>query len=109
MNCYMGTNARFYKFSTQIDNTYKAYFKYNDICNGLGPSDAFTFLDENPVSINDGYFNFFPNSVNDRPAVNHGNSTAFGFADGHAQLHKWVDTYLLKAGGNRTSVDHRGW
>ena len=107
MNCYMGTNTRFYKFSTQIDNNYKAFFKYTDICNGLGPSDAFTFLDENPASINDGYFNFFPNSVNDRPAVNHGNSTAFGFADGHAQLHKWADTYLLKVGGNPISIDHQ--
>jgi len=49
---------------------------------------------------NDGYFNIFPNSINDRPAVNHGGSTSFTFADGHAQFHKWSDTYLQPSGGN---------
>ena len=108
MNCYMGTNARFYKFGTQIDNSCKAFYKYSDIgTGGLSPSEAFMFLDENPASINDGYFNLFPNSINDRPAVNHGSSTAFGFADGRAQLHKWADTYLLKTGGNSSSTDHQ--
>ncbi len=107
MNDYMGTNQRFYKFNTQIDNTYKAYFKYTDITGALGPSDAYMFLDENPKSINDGYFNMFPNSLDDRPAVNHGNSTSFTFADGHAQLHKWVDTYLLLTGGSTSSSDHQ--
>ena len=106
MNCYMGTNPRFYKFSTQIDNTYRAYFKYSDFNASLAASDAFMFLDENPASLNDGYFNIFPNSINDRPAVNHGNSSAFTFADGHAQLHKWQDTYLLPSGGSPNSIDH---
>lgn len=107
MNDYLGTNTRFYKFNTQIDNTYKAYFKYSDFGNGLSSSDAFQFLDENPKSINDGYFNLFPNSLDDRPAVNHGNSSSFSFADGHAELHKWKDTYLLATGGSTTSSDHQ--
>jgi prepilin-type N-terminal cleavage/methylation domain-containing protein/prepilin-type processing-associated H-X9-DG protein len=106
MNCYMGPNPRFYKFSTQIDNTYRAFFKYSDFNASLAASDAFMFLDENPASLNDGYYNLFPNSINDRPAVNHGNSSAFTFADGHAQLHQWRDTYLLPSGGSPTSVDH---
>ena len=107
MNCYMGTNQRFWKFNTQIDGSYKAYYKFNDIVGALGPSDAYMFLDENPVSINDGYFDMFPASINDRPAVNHGNSTSFTFADGHAQLHKWQDTYLLPANGSTSSADHQ--
>ena len=108
LNCYMGTNARFYKFNTQIDGSYKAFFKYSDLGpSGLSPSEAFMFLDEDPVSINDGYFNFFPNSINDRPAVNHGNATSFSFADGRAQLHKWVDIYLRKSGGASSSSDHQ--
>lgn len=106
MNCYMGTNPRFYKFNTQIDDTYAAFFKYSDFNARLSPSDAFMFLDENPASLNDGYYNLFPNSINDRPAVNHGNSTSFTFADGHAQLHQWKDTYLLPSGGSPNSVDH---
>ncbi|MEJ0090944.1 MAG: prepilin-type N-terminal cleavage/methylation domain-containing protein [Limisphaerales bacterium] len=106
LNDYMGTNQRFYKFSTQIDPSYKAFYKYSDVGGGISSSDAFMFLDEKPTSLNDGYYNFFPNSINDRPAVNHGNSSSFTFADGHAQLHKWVDTYLLPSGGSPTSTDH---
>jgi len=107
MNDYMGTNTRFHKFNTQIDGSYKSFYKYSEITGVLGPSDAYMFLDENPKSINDGYFNMFPNSLDDRPAVNHGNSTSFTFADGHAQLHKWTDTYLLPSGGSTSSQDHQ--
>jgi prepilin-type N-terminal cleavage/methylation domain-containing protein/prepilin-type processing-associated H-X9-DG protein len=107
LNDYMGTNPRFHLFNTQIDGTYKSFYKFPDICNGLGPSDAYMFLDENPTSINDGYFDLFPGSIDDRPAVNHGNSTSFSFADGHAELHKWVDIYLHSSGGNTSSTDHQ--
>jgi prepilin-type N-terminal cleavage/methylation domain-containing protein/prepilin-type processing-associated H-X9-DG protein len=107
MNCYMGTNLRFHQFNTQIDGSYKSFYKFSDITAGISPSDAFMFLDENPKSINDGYFNLFPSSIDDRPAVNHGNSSSFTFADGHAQLHKWVDTYLLQTGGSTSSQDHQ--
>jgi prepilin-type N-terminal cleavage/methylation domain-containing protein/prepilin-type processing-associated H-X9-DG protein len=113
MNCYMGTNEKFYKVGTQIDNTYKAFFKFTDISGKMGVADAYMFLDENPVKtatssgINDGYFNIFPNSINDRPAVNHAGSTSFTFADGHAQFHKWSDTYLQSSGGSVTSNDHQ--
>jgi prepilin-type processing-associated H-X9-DG protein len=53
-------------------------------------------LDENPLSLNDGFIYFDPagNTVYDRPAINHGNQSSFSFADGHAELHKWLDTYL---------------
>jgi prepilin-type N-terminal cleavage/methylation domain-containing protein/prepilin-type processing-associated H-X9-DG protein len=105
-NCYMGTNPRFYKFGTQIDNNYRSFQKYSDINAGLSVSDAFMFLDENPVTLNDGYYLFYWNSLNDRPAVNHGNSSSFTFADGHAQLHKWKDTYLSPTGGSPSSSDH---
>jgi prepilin-type processing-associated H-X9-DG protein len=56
-------------------------------------------LDENPNSLNDGYFEYIPNgdSVNDRPAINHGKSSSFSFADGHAALHKWQDTFLVNS------------
>ena len=107
MNDYMGTNPRLYLFGTQIDQSYKAFYKFTDISGSLGPSDAYMMLDENPKSINDGYFNLFPKTVDDRPAVNHGNSTSFSFADGHAQLHQWVDIYLTPTGSNPSSVDQQ--
>jgi prepilin-type N-terminal cleavage/methylation domain-containing protein/prepilin-type processing-associated H-X9-DG protein len=113
MNCYMGTNERFYKVAKNIDNTYKAFFKFSDVGGKIPVSDAFVFLDENPVpsgssqGINDGYFNLFPNAIDDRPAINHGSSTSFTFADGHAQFQKWRDTYLQPSGGSVSSIDHQ--
>jgi len=78
---------------------YKNYYKYSNFGGGgLGSSDCFQFLDENPLSLNDGYFEYYPNpfnlAINDRPAVNHGNSSSFSFCDGHAELHKWRDDFL---------------
>ena len=106
-NDYMGTNPLLYRIASQIDNTYAAFQKYSDLGGRLSPSDAFVFLDENPATLNDGYYDFFPNSINDRPAVNHRNSSSFTFADGHSELHVWTDTYLRSSGGSTGSVDHQ--
>jgi prepilin-type processing-associated H-X9-DG protein len=69
----------------------------------LGASDCFEFVDENPFSCNDGYFEFPADAggVIDRPAVNHGNSSSLSFADGHVELHKWSDAFL-KVNGTGT-------
>jgi prepilin-type processing-associated H-X9-DG protein len=66
----------------------------------LSAADCFEFLDENPYSINDGYFLYNPSGSgeNDRPAANHGNSTSFSYADGHCALHKWSDAFLTAQG-----------
>ena len=96
-NMYVGADKRQYSNSTFHYNTsYRPFFKYSDFNSGLPSSDCFEFLDENPLSINDGYFEFLADdsSLNDRPAVNHGNSSSFSFADGHCELHKWVDAFL---------------
>ena len=79
------------------DLSYKAYNKYADFNSRLPATDCFMFLDENPTSLNDGWFEYIlsGNSINDRPAVNHNSSSSFTFADGHAELHKWKDKFLL--------------
>ncbi len=81
-----------------VDTRFKNYFKFSGFNAGLGSSDCFAFLDENPLSLNDGYFEYSPNpfalAINDRPAVNHGSSSSFSFCDGHAELHKWKDAFL---------------
>jgi prepilin-type processing-associated H-X9-DG protein len=91
MNEYCGNSGNFF-----INPNYKLFMKFTDFGSGLGASDCWVFLDENPLSISDGFFYFDPigNSVGDRPAVNHGNQSSFAFADGHAELHKWQNTYL---------------
>ena len=55
---------------------------------------AWVFLDEHPDSINDGWLitNITdPNTWEDLPASYHGQACGFGFADGHAAIHKWHD------------------
>ena len=106
MNCYVGAPPTEIKYETDwILPQYMAYTKYSQITGKLSSSDCFVFLDENPVSLNDGYLLLFPNSINDRPAVNHGNSTSFSFADGRAQLKKWRDCFLNPNNPSRTDND----
>ena len=95
-NMYCGVDVTSYNKSAFGYNTaYKPFYKYTDLGAGFGSSDCFVFLDENPLTLNDGYFEFIADGtgLNDRPAVNHGNSSSFSFADGHSELHKWHDAY----------------
>jgi len=88
---------------------YRVFVKYSNFRAGFSSSDCFVFLDENPLSLNDGYFEFNADTakgLNDRPAVNHGNLSSFSFADGHCELHKWHDCYLKLTGGNGTDSDN---
>ena len=75
---------------------YKLFSKFTDYSSRLSPSDGFVFVDENPATINDGWFQYSLDglNVNDQPAINHGNLSSFAFADGHAELHKWQDKFL---------------
>jgi prepilin-type processing-associated H-X9-DG protein len=61
------------------------------------PVQYFVFLDEKPATINDEYFEVLmasvtPNSieVDDNPSQVHNRACGFGFADGHAEIHKWL-------------------
>ncbi len=57
-----------------------------------GPSEAWVFLDEHPDSINDaGFFSPAPREWIDLPASYHNGACGFAFADGHSEIHKWVN------------------
>jgi prepilin-type N-terminal cleavage/methylation domain-containing protein/prepilin-type processing-associated H-X9-DG protein len=63
-----------------------------------GPSMCWVLIDENPFSINDGWFVCDPNSANtwyDVPATYHNGSGGLSFADGHGEIKKWRDTKVL--------------
>jgi prepilin-type N-terminal cleavage/methylation domain-containing protein/prepilin-type processing-associated H-X9-DG protein len=67
-----------------------------------GPPNCWVFIDENPNSINDGWFACDPNNLNlwyDIPATYHNNAGGLSFADGHAEIKKWKDANILKAPG----------
>ncbi len=69
------------------------------------PSLAIVFLDESMATLQDGYLQidthgtkgFFP----DIPANYHGGGCCLGYADGHAEVHKWVTSPLLNVPYNQ--------
>ena len=76
--------------------TFGKYRRETDITSP-SPSDLFVFTDEFPGSINDGGFAVCmsePGHIVDYPANYHNFSSAFSFADGHVELHKWENADL---------------
>jgi prepilin-type N-terminal cleavage/methylation domain-containing protein/prepilin-type processing-associated H-X9-DG protein len=110
-NMYCGVIPRVWQGggSYGLNTLYTPFIKYSDFRSGFTPVDCFVYLDENPVSINDGYFEYIADGsgINDRPAVNHGNSSSFSYADGHCELHKWQDGFLTYNTPNQAGIDTR--
>jgi prepilin-type N-terminal cleavage/methylation domain-containing protein/prepilin-type processing-associated H-X9-DG protein len=77
----------------------RVYRKTTDI-KDPAPSNTWVLIDENPWSINDGWFVCDPNLTAqwvDVPATYHNNAGGLSFADGHAEIRKWHDKNVLKA------------
>ena len=77
-------------------NGYKLFAKMSDI---RTPTEIFVFLDEHPDSINDGFYAYCtgdgPPEISqwsDLPASYHNGAGGLSFADGHAEIKKWLDT-----------------
>ena len=104
MNLQCGTAAGGYGADAV---NYKEFEKYSDFGFGLSASDCFVYLDENPTSLNDGWFEYIldGSGINDRPAINHGLSSSFSFADGHAELQLWHDKFLSYYSASGSGVD----
>jgi prepilin-type N-terminal cleavage/methylation domain-containing protein len=93
MNCWMnpivaptGTGMRVYR-------------KQSDIISP-GPAMCWVLIDENPWSINDGWFVCDPSQLTqwvDVPASYHNQAGGLSFGDGHAEMKKWRDKNLLNA------------
>mgnify|MGYP001331948286 CR=1 FL=1 len=64
-----------------------------------GPSQTWVLIDERMDSINDGFYVIwmpgYPNLSStqwvDMPAIYHNKASGLSFADGHAEIHKWLD------------------
>ncbi|HEX9046322.1 MAG TPA: prepilin-type N-terminal cleavage/methylation domain-containing protein [Verrucomicrobiae bacterium] len=90
--------------------TYRNNHKSTDI-KTPPPTEAIVFCEEGPT-LDDGQFGFAPDPTQTTwvnvPAFYHRTTTAFSFADGHAEMHKWLDAETLKlttAFQNDTSTD----
>jgi prepilin-type N-terminal cleavage/methylation domain-containing protein/prepilin-type processing-associated H-X9-DG protein len=61
----------------------------------MHPTETIVTLDERMDSINDGYFSSYdaytPYEVGDYPSNYHNNGAGFAFADGHSEIHHWLN------------------
>ncbi len=83
-----------------------AFFYYRKESQIVRPSPAmaWVFVDEREQSIDDGYFLHFVSTKNGNSidqwgnlaAIYHNGAAGFSFADGHAEIHKWLDAGTLK-------------
>ena len=74
-----------------------AYSKYTSL---VRPSMIWVFVDEHPDSINDGVFSTLSgrsDSFLDLPASYHNGAGGLSFADGHAEIKKWLDSGTKRA------------
>ncbi|MSU04177.1 MAG: type II secretion system protein [Pedosphaera sp.] len=75
---------------------YKVFYKYSDIT-APSPAQCWVMLDEHPDSMNAGGFaNMMVESsaaarIIDFPASYHNGAAGISFADGHTEIHKWID------------------
>ncbi|HEX3628290.1 MAG TPA: prepilin-type N-terminal cleavage/methylation domain-containing protein [Verrucomicrobiae bacterium] len=92
MNAFVTGGA--YGANASYANAYHYYNKLTDIKNP-SPSDLWVFTDEHPDSINDGWLVVEPTTTikwgRDLPGSYHNKANSFTFADGHSELHKWLE------------------
>jgi type II secretory pathway pseudopilin PulG len=78
------------------NKTFHCYARQGDFIRP-GPAQTFTFIEEDPVSIIEGSFYCMgPNAsksykIADWPLTSHGMAGAVAFADGHVEMHRWLD------------------
>ena len=105
-----GTRVRSYSLNSSLNNSvpptgsgahnYIEAHKSNDL-NIPGPANIFAFVDESAYTLlNTGksVFSFDPGQASgseywrDLPAFSHGKAGNISFCDGHAEIHKWLET-----------------
>jgi prepilin-type N-terminal cleavage/methylation domain-containing protein len=77
-------------------SAYRAFFKESDLT-APAPALLWVFVDEHPDSINDGWLESDmsnPNEWQDVPSSLHNHACGFNFADGHSEIHKWMNAKL---------------
>jgi prepilin-type N-terminal cleavage/methylation domain-containing protein/prepilin-type processing-associated H-X9-DG protein len=89
MNCWMNSFA-------PPNTSFRNFRKQTDIPRA---SNFWVLIDENPNTINDGYFRNNMDNANwsDTPATYHNKAGGMSFADGHAEIKRWHDSKMLTA------------
>jgi len=106
MNCWMNPINAWNADRTTGNPPYRNFRKYSHI---LKPNETWVTLDENPTSINDGWFVCDPVPANwvDIPATYHNGANGMAYADGHSEIKRWRDPSItsLKAAIGATPKD----
>jgi prepilin-type N-terminal cleavage/methylation domain-containing protein/prepilin-type processing-associated H-X9-DG protein len=104
MNGYLGAPNSLDDLDGRADEAYREGSKAFAIPAKLsgflapGPASTWVFLDEHQGTINDGFFRVIMESagpqarMGDLPGFYHNNANGFAFVDGHAEIHRWVDS-----------------
>jgi len=111
MSCWMNGNNQFQSWN-DIRNysgsqKLRVFYRQGDLISPR-PDHAWVFIDENPNSVNDGWFVCDPNSPVewwDVPASYHNGAGGLSYADGHAEIKKWTDAKVLNAKANNQPKD----
>jgi prepilin-type N-terminal cleavage/methylation domain-containing protein len=92
MNAFIKGSGPF--SAVNYSSAYRYYTKMSDLVTPT-PVDLWVFTDEHPDSINDGWLVVDPLVTtswgNDLPGSYHDKSNSLTFADGHSELHKWLE------------------
>ncbi len=112
MNPFMGgPNGSSFGGALSANSAYKTFTGLSTISQ---PSKLFVFLDENEDSINDGWFALSmngyltagANAFVNWPAYYHNRAAGFAFADGHSEIHRWLDGRTMPAVRDMTLVQN---
>jgi prepilin-type N-terminal cleavage/methylation domain-containing protein len=110
MNCWMSPDVAPWTAIPGGTAQGRQFRKMSDIsAGGMGTASCFVLLDENPNTINDGYFGVDPGYASppysslagnadiwvDVPATYHNNACGFLYADDHSEIKKWTDPVIL--------------
>jgi prepilin-type processing-associated H-X9-DG protein len=81
-----------YTVKLQANATCRLFARQTDMAS---PANLYTFIHESIQTLDDGIFRTDYNpgpttTMENTPAALHSGATAFAFADGHAELHRWV-------------------
>ena len=100
MNAWVGGNNGVHTWFGGPE--WRMYLKTSDFIDP-GPSSTWILLDEREDSINDGFWVTmmpgYPDPAKtimvDYPASYHNRAAGFAFADGHSEIHKWIDNRTM--------------
>ncbi|EEF57861.1 type II secretion system protein [Pedosphaera parvula] len=100
MNAFVGNPGPSFLPSQHLFPAWQQFLKMNDF---RTPTGIIVFLDEHPDSINDGWYVYCTgdgppelNAWSDLPASYHNRACGFSFADGHSEIHKWLNGSTVK-------------